>query len=36
MTTSEETTAVTPRRRPVKINHIGFSDVKAALAAGLA
>jgi len=34
MTTSEETTAITPRPPAVKINTIGFSDVKAALAQG--
>lgn len=34
MTTSEETAAVAPRPPKVKINRIGFSDVKAALAEG--
>ncbi len=34
MTTSEETAAVSPRPPAVKINTIGFGDVKAALAQG--
>lgn len=34
MTTSEETVAATPRPPAVRINTIGFADVKAALAAG--
>jgi uncharacterized membrane protein len=33
-TASEETTAISPRPAPVKINRIGFADVKAALAQG--